>query len=133
MSAPDTNTLARVIYQFFHGLDARNNNAVARLMSRDGIWMRQGTALKGPDAVRKALDERDPNRRTAHVISNLYVEDSTLNTARVRFYITAFETNSDTSVAQMLGVRESIDELVLEDGEWRIAFKESRRIVPPEA
>lgn len=133
MPTPDTNTLASVVYQFFRGLDARDNEAVAGLMAREGVWMRQGTALQGPEAVRTALEKRDPARHTAHVVTNLWIEQATENTARVRFYMTAFESRADAPEPQMLGVRDSVDELVLEDGNWRIARKESRRILPPEA
>lgn len=133
MSLPDINTLSSVVYQFFRGLDSRNNEAVANLIARKGVWIRQGVALQGPDAVRQALEQRDPERQTAHLVTNLWVEQSTESTARVHFYMTAFETKPDTPEPQMLGVRDSIDELVLEDGFWRIARKESRRILPHEA
>lgn len=126
-------TFEKISNQFFHGLDARDNEAVAALMARDGVWMRQGTALRGPDAVKAALEKRDPSRHTAHLVSNLWVEHATETTARVRFYMMAFEIRSDAPTPQMLGVRDSVDELVLEDGQWRIARKESRRIMPPEA
>jgi 3-phenylpropionate/cinnamic acid dioxygenase small subunit len=102
-------------------------------MAENGVWMRQGTALEGPQAVKAALEKRDPARHTAHVVTNLWVEHATENTARVRFYMTAFETRTDAPAPQMLGVRDSTDELVLENGQWRIARKDSRRILPPEA
>jgi len=133
MSNPDINTLASIVHQFFRGLDGRDNEAVAALMAREGVWVRQGVELKGPQAVLQALQARDPQRQTAHLVSNLWVENATPTSARVRFYMTAFETRPGVEKPEMLGVRDSRDDLVLEDGHWRIARKESRRIVPPEA
>lgn len=133
MSNPDLNTLASVVYKFFRGLDNRDNEAVAALMARDGVWVRQGSELKGPQAVLEAVQARDPQRQTAHIVSNLWVENATATSARVRFYMTAFETRPGAEKPEMLGVRDSVDDLVLEDGQWRIARKESRRFLPPEA
>lgn len=132
MALPDTQTLTNIVYEFFRGLDSRDNDAVASLFARDGVWVRQGIPLQGPDAVRVALEQRDPGRHTAHLVTNLWVEQATENTARVRFYMTAFETTQTASTPQMLGVRDSVDDFVLEEGGWRIARKESRRMLPPQ-
>ena len=130
MNSCDVSPLASVVYRFFRALDTRDHAEVSRLMASQGTWVRQGVSLVGPDAVMLALDRRDPERRTAHVVSNLWVESSTATTARVRFYMTAFETRADQMVPQMLGVRDSVDDLVLENGAWHIWRKESRQILP---
>lgn len=128
----DMNTLASVVYQFFRALDARDHAGVARLMARQGTWVRQGKPLVGPEEVMQALESRDPDRVTAHNVSNLWIEEATPESARVRFYMTAFETRPGLETPQMLGVRDSVDELIFEDGSWRIWRKESRRILPAE-
>ncbi|MBB5215305.1 nuclear transport factor 2 family protein [Parapusillimonas granuli] len=133
MSNPGINTLASVVYQFFAGLDNRDNKAVAALMARDGVWVRQGSELQGQAAVQKALETRDPQRYTAHIVTNLWVENVTPTTARVRFYMTAYEMRSGLEKPEFLGTRDCVDDLRLEEGGWRILRKESRRIMPPEA
>ncbi|OZI16259.1 hypothetical protein CAL18_16075 [Bordetella genomosp. 7] len=132
MNTPDTNALASVVCEFFSALDTRNHEQAAALMARDGTWVRQGAELKGRDAVLKALEQRDPQRATAHVVSNLRVESAEPGRARVRFYMTAYETRPGVSVPQLLGIRDSTDDLVYEDGAWRIWRKDSRRVMPPE-
>ncbi|TKR53309.1 nuclear transport factor 2 family protein [Allopusillimonas ginsengisoli] len=120
------------VYRFFRALDARDHAGVAGLMAARGTWVRQGTSLVGPEAVLQALEERDPQRVTAHIVSNLWIEIATETEAQARFYMTAFETRSGQDTPQMLGVRDCVDDLILEDGTWRIWRKESRRILPAE-
>lgn len=136
MNMDETQALVAVVYRFFSGLDRRDNEAVAGLMADDGVWKRQGTELVGPDAVRAALAQRDPRRQTAHIVSNLWIEQATPDSARVRFYMTAYETltSPDGVVGEprMLGVRDCVDELVRVGGAWRIARKQSRRLLPAE-
>src|SRR5690606_6419798 len=92
MNMDETQALVAVVYRFFSGLDRRDTQAVGGLMADDGAGNRQGTELVGPDAVRAALAQRDPRRQTAHIVSNLWIEQATPDTARVRFYMTAYET-----------------------------------------
>ena len=135
MENHDTNALALVVYRFFAGLDSRDHAGAAALVAADGSWHRQGTVLVGRAAILEALEKRDPLRQTAHLITNLWVEHTTAATARVRFYLTAYETVTVHGVAgapQMLGVRDCTDDLVLEGGQWRIACKSSHRFLPAE-
>lgn len=136
MNSHDYNTIAAVVYRFFAGLDTRNHTASAALMARNGIWNRQGTELVGPDAVLAALEKRDPKRQTAHIVTNLWIEDATDSTACVRFYMSAYETQTGADgkpgAPQFLGVRACVDELVKEEGQWRIRSKTSHRFLPAE-
>lgn len=130
MNSSEDYSFVSVVYRFFHALDIRDHAEVSRLMASQGTWVRQGASLVGPDAVMRALDSRDPERATAHIVTNLWVESTTATTARVRFYMTAFETRLGQNEPLMLGVRDSVDDLVLEDGAWRIWRKEGRQILP---
>lgn len=136
MTSHEYNTIAAVVYRFFAGLDTRQHAASASLIAKHGVWNRAGTELTGPNAVLAALDKRDPKRQTAHIVTNLFVEDATDTTARVRFYISAYETHAGDDgkpgAPQFLGVRACIDELVMEDGQWRIQSKTSHRFLPAE-
>ena len=136
MISQDYNALAAVVYRFFAGLDTRDHAAAAALMASNGIWNRQGKALVGPAEVMAALERRDPKRQTAHVVTNLWIEEATESTARVRFYMSAYETHTGPDgkpgEPQFLGVRSCTDELIKEGGEWRIQSKTSRRFLPAE-
>jgi hypothetical protein len=128
------NACSTLVYQFFGGLDRRDHHLVANLMAHDGVWHRQGKELRGPSAVLTALEERDSARKTCHLVTNLYVEQDTQATARVRYYMTAYETlaaaDGAASAPRMLGVRECTDDLVLEEGYWRIECKKSHLVMP---
>jgi hypothetical protein len=134
MASHDVHVLSNVVYQFFGGLDRRDHQSTAQLMARSGTWHRQGMVIVGPDAVLAALEKRDPMRQTGHLVTNLWLERATETTARLRYYMTAFETVSTgdgaTSAPQMLGVRDCTDDLVLEDGQWRIGCKKSHLFLP---
>lgn len=130
MHSHDVNALAAVVYQFFGGLDRRDHQTTAELMAGDGTWERQGTRLVGPQAVLEALAQRDPRRRTAHLVTNLWIEQATPTSARLRYYMTAYETSDVASQPKMLGVRDCTDDLVLEDGRWRIQWKKSHLFMP---
>jgi hypothetical protein len=128
------NACSTLVYQFFGGLDRRDYQFVTNLMARDGVWHRQGKELRGRVAVLKALVERDSSRKTCHLVTNLHVEQATQATARVRYYMTAYETlaaaDGAASAPRMLGVRECTDDLVLEEGHWRIECKKSHLVMP---
>lgn len=136
MMQADLNAIGAVVYRFFLGLDQRNNESVAALMAKEGVWHRQGVDLVGPAGVLAALEKRDPKRRTAHTVTNLWVESATRDAASVRYYLVAYETTIDAqgreSGPKLLGVRESTDDLILEDGSWRVLRKHSRRFLPSE-
>jgi hypothetical protein len=128
------NACSTLVYQFFGCLDRRDHQFAANLMARYGIWHRQGQVLRGPAAVLAALEERDPARKTCHLVTNLQVEQATQENARVRYYMTAYETltaaDGVSSAPKMLGVRECTDDLVLEGGHWRIECKKSHLVMP---
>lgn len=136
MISHDFNTIAAVVYRFFAGLDTRDHASSAALMAKNGIWNRQGNELAGPAAVLAALEKRDPKRQTAHIVTNLWVEDATATSARVGFYMSAFEAltgdDGQPGAPQFLGVRACIDELIKEGDDWRIQMKTSRRFLPAE-
>nr|WP_315594180.1 nuclear transport factor 2 family protein [uncultured Cupriavidus sp.] len=129
----EIDNLSAVAYQFFAGLDSRDHESTARLMAREGIWHRQGVELVGPVAVLEALRQRDSTRNTAHLVTNLWIEHETEVTARLRYYMTAYESmrgpDGRVSAPKLLGVRDCTDDLLMEDGQWRIRCKKSNLIM----
>ncbi len=134
MTFDEYNPIVAVVYRFFTGLDTRDHAATAALMAEKGVWNRAGTELVGPAAVLAALEKRDPARQTAHIVTNLWLEKCDGASARVCFYLSAYETQTGPDgkpgAPQFLGVRTCIDELVNENGHWRILSKTSRRFLP---
>ena len=134
MRGSDVDLLSEVVFRFFSGLDQHDHRSVAQLMARKGTWHRQGVQLVGPEAVLTALEQRDPKRHTAHLVSNLRVETVGENSARLRYYMTAFESVADANQTlgppKMAGVRDCTDDLILEDGHWRIGCKRSQLLLP---
>ena len=128
---------ADVVLAFFRALDQREHASVAALLSPSGTWHRQGAVLNGPQAVLDALSKRDPNRHTAHVITNVQITMQSRDRATARFYLVAYESQGDpasdlSDAPRLVAIRDCVDELVQISGQWQIQQKTSRRQLPPE-
>ena len=143
-----------VVLTFFHALDTRRHDAAAALMAPEGVWMRQGKRLCGPQEVLAALNARAPERSTCHVITNLRLEavdkaddkgdnkaddrssDPASNPPRatVGYFLTAYDSvpQEQGGAPRLVSIRECRDVLVATPGGWRLADKSSRRHLPPE-
>lgn len=125
------------VLRFFYALDVRDHEGAAAMMAPDGIWHRQGVALKGRAAVLDALAKRPANRRTCHIITNFRVLASGAQHAEVAFYLTAYEgqlaAEAGNEGLRLLAIRDCRDSLTLTPDGWRIAEKCSRRHLPPES
>lgn len=66
--------LQDVFNRFFLHLDESRYAELAALMAPGGTWLRQGTLLKGRDAILAALETRPANFLTVHMVSNLIVD-----------------------------------------------------------
>lgn len=139
-----------VVLTFFHALDTRRHDAAAALMAPEGVWMRQGKRLCGPQEVLAALNARAPERSTCHVITNLRLEaveqasDPADDTERrpngkpsratVGYFLTAYDSvpHEQGGAPRLVSIRECRDVLVATQDGWRLADKSSRRHLPPE-
>lgn len=80
MDSLEIETTARItrcsqaVMRFFAALDAGDIAAVSACMAEDGVWHRQGQALRGPDQVLAALKQRPAGRVTAHLVNNLVID-----------------------------------------------------------
>ena len=124
-----------VVLAFFHALDQRRHEDVAALMAEDGVWMRQGKALRGPQEVLQALHARPAGRTTCHVITNLRLLYASGGRAELGYYLTAYESVAQDGTAgapRLVAIRDCRDTLVQTPQGWRLADKQSRRHLPPE-
>ena len=78
------------IVRFFGALDDGRMDDVAGAMAEDGIWHRQGKALRGPGEVAQALAARPAGRVTAHLVQNVVVDLDDDRNARVRYLVLTY-------------------------------------------
>ena len=124
----------QAIHRFYAALDASDMDTVSAAMADDGVWLRQGEALRGPDAVRAALARRPAGRRTAHLVQNLVVDVIDPGRAQAQFMTLVYRHDADAPLtgAAPLGAPLSIsfhrERLVRGDsGVWQFVEKESER------
>lgn len=114
-----------VCTRFYHHLDRRQFKALASLMAENGVWLRQGKSVTGPQAVLDSLMAGSPDRKTRHLLSNAVV---TLldggSTARVAYDLAIFIQEGE-SAAKHSGIFTGEDRLEHDGSKWRIARKEA--------
>lgn len=75
MTLNDTLSLCHnQVMAFFRDLDENRYDELVRRLAPNGVWLRQGRTLEGPDAVLDALSTRSPTQRIHHLISNLVAD-----------------------------------------------------------
>ena len=122
------------IVRFFAALDEGRMDDVANAMADDGIWHRQGKALRGPAGVREALAARPAGRVTAHLVQNFRVDLDDAHSARVRYLVLTYRHDFPGSVAATapLAMPYSIaeyDDRMLRSGTgWLVRERRSRNI-----
>ena len=124
----------QAVNRFYMGLDSSDMDAVAAAMATEGIWHRQGQALRGSDAVRQALAQRPAGRNTAHLVQNLVVHVESPSSARATYFTLVYRFDAAEPVAAPvpLGAPLSIslneDRLLRdEQGAWKFLEKQSQR------
>jgi ketosteroid isomerase-like protein len=118
------------VLDFFYFLDAGDGDGTAALFTCDGVWLRNGNALRGPDEIRGAVEGRPAGRKTAHLVSNVRVETVSADLARVRFYLAAYEGIEGGAPMRLAGIRRCVDVLMCRDGRWKLTSKTSERVLP---
>jgi SnoaL-like domain len=82
--------LERTIYRFFLYLDERRYDDLCALMAPNGVWYRQGKALRGPVEVLEALKLRPAGATTRHLITNVIVDMIDDTHAQATHYLAVF-------------------------------------------
>ena len=78
------------VIRFFAALDGGRQEEVANAFAEDGIWHRQGAALRGPAGVSKALAARPAGRVTAHLVQNFIADFDDEHNAHLRYVVLTY-------------------------------------------
>lgn len=82
--------LLQLTHRFYYYLDESRYAELVACFREDGVWHRQGKALKGPAQIMAAMQERPRTQRTRHVISNVFLSEADENSATLIAYMTAY-------------------------------------------
>jgi hypothetical protein len=114
------------VIRFTSHFDAGDFAAMEQDFSRTGVWMRSDGEVRGIDGLRAYLAQRGSRYFTRHILANIRVTPQGDGMASVDSYVTAYRIEpGDATAPYPLGhpfmVGRYRDELVREDGTWRIA------------
>ena len=123
-----------VLVRFINALDACDYETMAELMAPDGVWIRPGGDLEGPEAVRQAGLRRPAGLVTCHVISNVAVNVIDEDHAEGLTYLTVYRYDGERLSSgpaplrgpHMVGI--SKNRLLRTCDGWRIQEKQTIRI-----
>lgn len=91
----------RTITRFFHLLDDRGYEEQVNLLAPDGVWHRQGVALRGREMLMEAMRARKPDVRTQHLITSLLVDATGPDAATAVFHLMVFSHTGPENPAPM--------------------------------
>lgn len=129
----DREAIRRIFVDYATYLDSGNHAGYASLFASDGVLVAQLGEAVGPAAIEKILDEalgpqvRGHLPQAIHVMNNQRIEldGDRATTEVIWFYLT---TDPDT-VPTVLQAGRYVDDLVRENGEWKIARHDISRIM----
>ena len=131
----DEKEVKRVLVEYGEFLDARDYKSYASLFASDGVWSGGFGTFTGPAAIEAMLEENmgeHPddyvNKENFHLNTTMVVDvDGNTATARSRYLF--FTASPDNRPVVALAGR-YVDELVREDGEWKIRTRKSHGVIP---
>ena len=80
----------QVLTRFFNYFDQWRYEDMADLFAPDGVWHRQGQALRGKGAVVATLNTRSRTQSVRHVVTNMQVDIVDAAAAEFVLYVTAY-------------------------------------------
>jgi uncharacterized protein (TIGR02246 family) len=131
----DEKAIREVIVRYGEYLDARDYASYAALFARDGVWTGGFGSFTGPAAIQEMLEknlgkpeEGFINKSNFHLNTTVVVEVEG-DTAKARSRYLFFTASSDNRPTAALAGR-YFDELVRENGEWKIKRRTTHGVIP---
>ena len=124
----------QAILRFYSALDRSDYDSLAAAMAPEGVWHRQGRALRGPDEVLAAVRQRPPGRVTAHLVQNLVVDLMNEDEATARYLSLVYRhdgpagADEPAPLSAPLSISAGNDRLRRANGEWLVVERRSRRL-----
>lgn len=131
----DEKEIREVLVEYGEFLDARDYASYAALFASDGVWSGGFGTYTGPEAIEEMLEENmgsHPadyvNKENFHLNTTMVVDvNGDEATARSRYL---FFTASDENRPVVALAGRYVDELVRENGEWKIRTRKSHGVIP---
>jgi hypothetical protein len=89
----------QVLIRFFNYFDQWRYREMADVFVPDGVWHRQGKALRGRTEILAALDARSTTRRVRHVVTNVQIDVLAADAATSLLYLTAYMHDTGAKLA----------------------------------
>lgn len=122
----DERDCEQCVIRFTSHFDAGEFAAMESHFARSGAWLRSDGVIRGIEELRAFLAQRGSRYFTRHILANIRVTPLGEGRASADSYVTAYRVAAgEAKVPYPLGhpfmVGRYRDELVREDGTWRIA------------
>jgi SnoaL-like domain len=125
---------AQILIRFFNEFDAWRYREMAALFAPDGVWQRQGRALRGADAILAVLEQRSTTQTARHVVTNVQVKALDADKAQSLLYVTAYQHDTGEQATAPPVIRSPSlllvvpGELVRTEEGWRISSLTMTRV-----
>lgn len=123
----------QLLAQLYKALDSHHPEQLGELFSANGVWNRQGKALRGAKEIFAELSQRPKGRTTLHIVTNLVVEASG-DALDTQYYLTVFRHDTEGEVKLPIAMGPIFAAIVCtarmvqENGRWRIASLSSQTL-----
>ena len=128
---------ARLMTGCYTLMDLGRYDAVARLFTDDGVWVRGGVPVEGRQAIRAALEKRPEGVASRHLISNIVVTIVGDGEAEAVGYFLPLRAQVDADGVGVLPPFTMVGDLEAqfrrEDGAWRVTLLRPRPVFKAEA
>ena len=85
----------RLLIDYARYIDFRNYPGLIALFTGDGVLTVFGNEMRGPKVIREFLDARPANRKSMHLITNIWTNVIDADHAEGGSYITLFRADQD--------------------------------------
>ena len=124
----------QLVINFYMFLDEKKYTELANLFAEDGVWVRLGVDLVGPEAIVAKMAERE-DWLTTHLVSNVRFEVNSADEVHTTQYVTLYrhegwkKEEGPAPVVMPLSILRHQDQLVRINQEWKFKRKMSQAIM----